>query len=244
MVLSSASRRGNEYMSSEPPNRMSCTEPRGSRSMRKSFILASSSRLPVECHRSGPWEISSRVLVDRSFATAGALVSALDGVAQEPGKLLESRRVAFIGLDEIIVRLDHQVGGLVLVQRMRGMGEIGVRQRAAIGLRRERQRVRVYDEETVQAERLQQIQIMRADVDDVNSGDAPGLPQSQPDARQHTEKRAVHALALSEIHNKFLASLVDFLQRKLAQRLAVLERPASYDANVDPLTHTANGDSF
>ena len=59
---------------------------------------------------------------------------------------------------------------------------------------------------------------MGTDVDDMNGGGPAGLPQPQADARQYPEKRAVHALTLSEIHDKILAPLIDFFQGELAQR--------------------------
>jgi hypothetical protein len=92
---------------------------------------------------------------------------------------------------------------------------------------------------------LQQFHVAGTDVGDVHGADPAVLPQAQADARQDAKKRAVHTLTLAEVDDEFLLPLLNPFERKPAQRLAVLERSAPDDANVNLIiTRATNEDSF
>src|ERR1017187_5367365 len=158
---------------------------------------------------------SLRISVGLFFLLA-VRVTPLDGFAQEPGQLFEPRCVALVDTNEIVLCLDHQVGGLVLVQWMLELGDVGVRQLVVFGVRRGHGCIGIDEEEPIQPKRLKQVHVASIDVDDVDGGCRAVLPQPQSNPRQHTEKGAVHTLTGAEIDNEFFLSLVDFLQGELA----------------------------
>ena len=57
-----------------------------------------------------------------------------DLVAEEFGEILEFGGVARIGFDEVVVGLEHEVGGVVFVKTFTGFGDVGVGKQLKIGV--------------------------------------------------------------------------------------------------------------
>jgi hypothetical protein len=113
-----------------------------------------------------------------------------------------------------------------------------------VGVCRERRRIGIDPEKSIQSECLKYVQDVLVDINETDNDRDPALPQPQSDDCKHTPKCAVRTITETKINDKFFVSLFDFLHGKTVQWLAVLKSPPAYYAGVDPIIQARNRNSL
>ena len=159
--------------------------------------------------------------------------------AQLVGHLGKFRRIPAVGLDQVSMGDQHQVARLLTREQLRATPQVRVRQFLKFSTRRlEIGPLRSGGgdmEQPVQPKRLEQVAVVAVGIDDLDTAGRVLLAQRQSNPGQHPEKCTVHAGALVQIEHELPVPALDHLDRKAAQRSAVLKRPAPDHTDFDRL---------